>query len=164
MTAASEGASRADGELTAPLASATQMAAPQGASHRWVDHTGELSLQVRAPTLELLFEQAGRALAELQLEGAMTRTLGDDVRVEVEARDPAALLAAWLNELIFLSEINKRVFTDLHVERVTDKELSAHVRGVVPSALRTPVKAATMHDLSVEATPAGYAARIVLDV
>lgn len=151
-----------DDETAAP--SAARLPARQPPHHCWIDHTGELHLQVEASNLELLFEQAGRALAEVQLERAANDTLGASLRVDLAARDRAALLAAWLNELIFLSEIHKRVFTELQVERVTDVHLTAHVRGVAVASLRTLVKAATMHELSVEETPDGYVASVVLDV
>jgi len=50
------------------------------------------------------------------------------------------------------------------VDRVSDTELEAVVRGVVPEALRTAVKAATLHALEIEETPSGYSASVVLDV
>jgi SHS2 domain-containing protein len=85
--------------------------------------------------------------------------------VKVGARDREALLAAWVDELVFLSETRKRVWSEARVEHFTDTELVATVRGFEPAALRTQVKAATLHDLSIAETAAGhFEATLVLDV
>ena len=132
--------------------------------HSFEDHVGEVRLRVEAPTLAGLFEEAARGLAELMAEGVSGK---DDERGEtvmLQARDREALLVDWLNELIFLSETRKRIHTDVHVYRVTDTALEAVVHGAFPETLRTAVKAATLHDLAVRQSPAGFAATIVLDV
>lgn len=134
------------------------------ARHHFADHTGELRLHLAGPTLAALFEQAGHALAELMLERASEEGLGEPIEIELHARDVAGLLAAWLNELIFLSETRKQIFTELRVTAVTETSLSGRVRGVYPAALRTAVKAATLHELAVRREAEGYAADVVLDV
>jgi SHS2 domain-containing protein len=134
------------------------------ARYTFLDHTGELRLHVVAPTLAALFEQAGRALAEQLLERASGAGLDTEVVIELQARDTPALLAAWLNELIFLSETRKRVFTELHVLGIDDTRLRARVRGIYPESLRTAVKAATLHELAVRQVGQAYVADVVLDV
>lgn len=134
------------------------------ARHTFLDHTGELRLHVEAATLAALFEQAGRALAELLLERAAGAGLDSEVVIELQARDTPALLVAWLNELIFLSETRKRVFTELHVLAIDDTRLRARARGIYPESLRTAVKAATLHELAVRRVGQGYVADLVLDV
>ena len=76
---------------------------PGGASHRLVDHTAELQLELEGPTKASVLAEATAALGELV---APTRRRGDRARrpIEVEASDDAALLAAWLEELVFLVE------------------------------------------------------------
>jgi SHS2 domain-containing protein len=135
-------------------------------SHTFDEHTGEVRLHLRARSLSALFAEAAQALAELMLE----RPSDDGVpacmqRVVVHARDREALLAAWIDELIFLSETRKLVWMDARVDRMTDTDLDAAVRGVVPAALRTQVKAATLHDLRIrEGTAGSLEATLVLDV
>lgn len=116
------------------------------------------------PTLEAVFEEAGRGLAALMLEGAPGEPAAAQEHVEVRGRDRAALLVAWLNELIYLSEAHEQVYTDLHVDELTETSLRARVRGVKPEALRTAVKAATLHDIVVAEAGDGCSARVVLDV
>ena len=135
------------------------------ASHRFGEHTGEVRLEVSAPTCEELFAEAGRGLAELMLGEVPRASAASETRpVEVHGRDRAALLVDWLNELIFLSETSKQVFTRFEVERITETEARARVAGVAAEALKTPVKAATLHGVSVSRGKGGWQASVVLDV
>ncbi len=135
------------------------------ASHAFAEHTGEVRLEVRAPSCEALFAEAGRALAELMLgEPRSAPAQGVRQAVEVHARDRAALLVEWLNELIFLSEANKLVFTGVEVERVDETGLRGAVWGVAPEVLQVPVKAATWHQVKVEQAGGEWRASVVLDV
>jgi SHS2 domain-containing protein len=132
--------------------------------HAFEEHTGEVRLRVEAPTLEGLFEEAARAMAELMLDTRPGPADEPPEAVSLVARDPEALLVDWLNELIFLSETRKRIYTDVRVQRATDTALEATVRGVLPETLGTAVKAATLHGLRITRSPQGYAATVVLDV
>jgi SHS2 domain-containing protein len=133
-------------------------------SHVFEEHTGEARLRLRAPSLTALFEEAALALAELMCSDPGAPT-GEALRVQARASDRDALLAAWIDELVFLSETHKRVWTEARVERLTDTEIDGTIRGVEPSALRTQVKAATLHDLRIVDTGCGEVeATMVLDV
>ncbi len=132
--------------------------------HAFEEHIGEVRLRLRAESLPALFEEAARALAELMCADR-AQPDGDAVPVCIEARDRETLLAAWIDELVFLSETRKRVWTEVRIERLADTGLRATVQGFEPAALRTQVKAATLHDLHVGETSAGgYEATVVLDV
>lgn len=133
-------------------------------SHAFEEHTGEVRLRLSADDMRGLFEEAARALAELMLGEEPHGPSGPPERVEVRASDRAALLAAWLDELVFLSETRKRVWTDVRVLKLADDALSAEVSGVEADALRTQVKAATLHDLRIERSASGIDASVVLDV
>ncbi len=133
-------------------------------AHEFEEHVSEVRLRLRADTLSGLFEEAARALSEL-----MCAERGDPhgapVPVRIGAPDREALLAAWIDELVFLSETHKRVWAEARIEHLTDTHLLATVRGFEPAALRTQVKGATLHDLRILETRAGsYDATVVLDV
>lgn len=133
-------------------------------SHVFEDHTAEVRLRITAPTLAGLFEEAGRAIAELMLEAASSQALGSEQTVSLHAPDREALLVDWINEIIYLSETTGRVFTEFQVLEVSDTSIVASMSGVVPDAMRTLVKAATLHEVCVRATASGYDASVVLDV
>ena len=134
-------------------------------SHTFEEHTGEVRLRLRGPDLVSLFEEAASALAELMLGDGPHGIIGPPERVVVRAPDREALLAAWIDELVFLSETKKRVWVEAKVNRISDVELFGLVRGVEPKAIRTAVKAATMHDLQISSIDSGsFEATVVLDV
>jgi SHS2 domain-containing protein len=128
--------------------------------HEWVDHTSELELHVAAPSAEEVVAEATAALGELLGEpegGALTR------RIEVEARDTAGLLAAWLEEVVFLAEHDALI-----ASAARDVELGpGRLRGNVIARRGRPshlVKAVTYHRLELEGGEAGWEGRAVLDV
>lgn len=138
------------------------------ARHAFAEHTADVRLELHAPVYADLFAEAGRALAELMLGEELASLApgqaGDTEAIEVRASDPPGLLVEWLNELIVRSELDKRVFTHFEVERAGPTELVARVRGVEPGALKTAVKAATLHEVALERGAEGWRASVVLDV
>lgn len=71
-----------------------------------MDHTAELELEVQAPTEQAVFVEATAALGELLAEDPDDARDAPPARREVSAQasDRPALLAAWLEELVFLAE------------------------------------------------------------
>ena len=128
--------------------------------YRWVDHTAEVELEIEAPTEREVLADALMALAEL-----LGFAAAGDQRREVAASSPdrAALLAAWLEELVLLAESEGFVATSLEDLSLTRDSLTAVVSGLVgdPPAL---VKAVTYHRLEFAFTARGYRGRVVLDV
>jgi SHS2 domain-containing protein len=130
-----------------------------------LEHTADVGLRLTAETLPELFEAAGEGLATLQ--DAWNPGKGREVTVDVSADDRAALLAAWLDELLFLSEREDGVFGGFRVEHVGDEVLRATV-WLEPS--KDPregvgIKAATYHRLRLEQEPnGGWSADVYLDV
>jgi SHS2 domain-containing protein len=146
----------------------TSVAAPAvmgpAASHEFEEHVGEARLRLHASSMAALLEEAARALAGLMGSGN-GEALGPPLAVDVRAPDREALLAAWIDELLFLSEKHKRVWIESRVELANDTEVRAVVRGIEPEVLRTQVKAATLHDLRItDGVAGGLEATLVLDV
>ncbi|MGZ3440716.1 MAG: archease [Polyangia bacterium] len=56
------------------------------------------------------------------------------------------------------------VYGDLRIERLTDRELAATVRGAPVTNLRLQVKAATFHGLRIVEAGDGFTATVILDV
>jgi SHS2 domain-containing protein len=132
--------------------------------YRWIDHTSELELHVEGDTDTEVLEEATRALAEL-LRGEGEAPGGELVtrEVTVAADDRAQLLAAWLDELVFLAETEAVIPERVQFETLDERGLRARVEGrrADPPHL---VKAVTYHRLAFDPTEAGWAATVVLDV
>src|ERR671934_2881521 len=101
------------------------------AMYRWIDHTSELELHIEAPSEEAVFEDAARALAELLGGDGRDLDSAESVsrEVTVEADDRAALLAAWLEELVFLAETEGVVPGRVELEPPEGTRVRARVEG-----------------------------------
>jgi SHS2 domain-containing protein len=133
--------------------------------YRWVEHTGELELEIEAATERAVFEDGLAAMRELLEtepgEGASTR-------VSLAAPDRATLLAEWLGELAFVAEseglVPERLASlDLEATSLDAVSLDAVVEGYrgEPPHL---VKAVTYHRLSFDRADGGWRATVILDV
>lgn len=127
--------------------------------YRWVEHTAELELAIEARSEREVFADALAAYAELVGPAAGPHVLHE---VDAEAPDRAALLAAWLEELVFLAETEAFVPERAEIA-LRPGGLHARVsgrRGDPPHI----VKAVTYHDLEFSPAGSGWRARVVLDV
>jgi SHS2 domain-containing protein len=131
--------------------------------HRWVEHTAELELELEAKCERELLAEALMALAEVL--SADEPPAGERAlrTVQASAPDRPALLAAFLEELVFLAEAEGFVPCALERLELGADRLEAVVAGVL-DAPRPLVKAVTYHRLAFEPADGGYRARVVLDV
>ncbi len=129
---------------------------------RWVEHAAELELEIQAPTEGDVFAEALSALAEL-LGGDAGEGPPASRAVNAQAGDRPALLAAWLEELVFLAESAGFVPAEILALRLTAVSAQATVSGRLgqPPPL---VKAVTYHRLTFAPAGQGYRATVVLDV
>lgn len=133
-------------------------------SHAFLDHRGELQLQVRGRSLADILTESARALASLQLHDGPRGPAGPWRETEVRSPDPEALLVDWLNDLIFEAESRCEVATEVEVLAATPTHLQARVRGVAVDQPPALVKAATLHDIRVRDGPGGWEANVILDI
>ena len=129
--------------------------------YRWVEHTSELELEIEAQSERDVLSDGLHALAELLEDGPPGPR--EQRTVEAFAPDRPALLAAWLEELLFLAETSG--FIALEAERI-DLEAGRIAATVVGyrGEPRPIVKAATYHRLEFERSERGYRGRVVFDV
>jgi SHS2 domain-containing protein len=132
-----------------------------------VDHTADIGVRLWGPTAEEVFEQAALALFSLvcdPLHVDQRETV--EVRLEAEAMD--LLLAAWLNELLYVFEARSLVLTQFDIDELNEHSLRAHVSGEPLDTSRHivcgGVKAATLHELALEQREEGWEGFVLLDV
>lgn len=127
---------------------------------RFVEHVGEVEVELEAASEAGVFEAALGAFAELVADGD-----GQVTRHEfaLEAGDRALLLVDWLGELVFLAEMERFV-----PQRVVAIEVAGNsVRTTIEGRLGDPrhfVKAVTLNRLRFEQEGEVWHARVVLDV
>lgn len=130
-------------------------------AHRFVEHTGEVELELEAASESGIFEAALGALAEL----VETDAAGEPAshRVDLAADDGALLLVDWLSELLFLAEVERFIPEQLASFELVDGRLQATVAGR-RGRPRHLVKAVTLNRLELEHQGGLWHGRVVLDV
>ena len=136
-------------------------------SYEFFDHTADMGIRVRAPTLPGLIVPAGEALY-----AAIGRLMGGGdakpISLDLVGEDRACLLRDYLAELLVLFERDARVVIAVDVAAFTDYRLTAtaHMQAVDDqrSVLHHEVKAITYHELDIKTIPGGYEATIIVDI
>ena len=128
-----------------------------------VEHTADLALKVHGHSLKEVFINAACGLFGLMadLEG-LEPTISHEI--SLESLDYEALLVDWLNELLYLHEVEEEIYTRFEIEALSSTALSATVWGAKTTASKLTVKAATFHDLEIMETEDGYLTTVVFDV
>ena len=131
------------------------------------DHTADAGIRAFGPTREDVFEQAALAMFSLICDPATVKAR-EDLAVVLEAPSDDLLLAAWLNELLFLFETRRVVFASFALDAVEGGRLWGHARGEKQSArrheVRAAVKGATYHGLELRPAGDGWEGTVLLDV
>ena len=91
-----------------------------------LEHTADILIRVREKTLDSLFAESARAMFACMFPD---RKAGESsFTFTVEGNDYESLLHEFLSELLFLSEVNRTVFTDVTVD-ISGTTLSATATG-----------------------------------
>jgi len=149
--------------LTGHGADSTAPPTPRIPSHDFLEHTGEVHLRIRGGNLAEVFAEGARALGHLCAPTGGPSG-GTWHQIEVSAPDRAALLVAWLNELVFLAEEQHCAPREFVLDDLSRTHLRARVRGVPLEVGPSLVKAATMHGLRLEEVGGFLEADVVIDV
>lgn len=96
----------------------------------------------------------------------------ESMTVELTADDRELLLAAWLNELLYLLDAERLLFSRFEVRVACAEQAGWTLRAAAAGEPRDPtryavraiVKAATLHDLALRETAGGWEGRVLLDV
>jgi SHS2 domain-containing protein len=138
----------------------------QPSGFRELSHTADWEIEVWAPDLTELFEQA--AFGMYAISGT---NLYPDPRImrniELVADDAEGLLVKFLTELLFQGEQFGLAFDvfDLQLEAGHDTaHLCARLHGAPMTEQTKEIKAVTYHNLAIQRSQRGLEVRIVFDV
>ncbi|MEM6995505.1 MAG: archease [Myxococcota bacterium] len=129
--------------------------------HRSIDHTGDLAIEVWAPTEAALLARAAVALTELLTDGATVPATAQRT-VKLECFDPEDRLVQWLSEVLYWATTEHFLLAHADVT-LSPNTLAAALYGA-PGDVACEIKAVTYHDLSLVVHADHVTARIVFDV
>ena len=128
-----------------------------------IEHTADRALQVWGNQLSDLFVGATRGMYSLMADiDGLVATEWREVRLD--AWDRESLLVEWLNELLFLTEVEGLLFVEYDFESLTDTALVARVGGFPALPTKAQIKAATFHNLALACGENGWSAVLTFDV
>jgi SHS2 domain-containing protein len=130
-----------------------------------VSHTADVKIHATALTLEALFSETFKAL--MQVMYGTRRGSGTLREIRVESTDNESLLADFLSEVLFVSEVEGLVFSDARI-RINGFSLIAEVNGEPFDPERhsggTEVKGISYSGLAIMHDANGYMLDIIFDV
>jgi len=131
-------------------------------AYELIDHTGDIGVVARAPTLEALFAECARAMFAILADAPAPAPSGSD-SFAVAGADPAKELRDFLSELLYRFSADHRMYVAF-----------TPAAGAVAAAwepydperhpLRTELKAVTYHQLEVVREGEGWRGRVIFDV
>ena len=137
---------------------------------KYLDHTADLEFISYGKTLNEVFANSAEAFftAVLALNSVEIRK---GKKIKLSARDLETLMHDWLNELLFLFEVEFLVFREfkVEIEKLNENyELYAECSGeeldLKRHTIDAEIKAVTYHNLSVEERNGLWEARVLCDV
>jgi len=132
-----------------------------------LDHTADIGIVAYGTNIETLFSNAAIGLFSLMTDLDTIKDV-DQKLIELTAEDPEILLVEWLNELIYIFEVNHIVFKRFEIEELTEKRIKARCYGqhINPkhSTLEREIKAATYHMLRISKGDDGYQVTVIFDI
>ena len=136
--------------------------------HEVFEHTADLGLRIKSPTLPALFVEAGQALFELLIENFQDVRPASTHSFQLSQPQLDLLLFDWLNELLYLFDSKHFVSCQFDVS-YREGTLDAVIRGEPWDETRHhldhEVKAVTYHRLKVEQRTDGtWLAEIIVDI
>ena len=130
--------------------------------HREVEHDADWQLEVWAPDMAALLEEAARGTYEL-MEVEISEEARLHRQIEIAADDREQLLVSFLEELLFVAE-SENVAFDGYLLSLHDGSLVARLEGGSILSRGKEIKAVTYHQLEIAEKKRGLETSIVFDV
>ncbi len=133
---------------------------------RFLELEADVGFEVWADDLNSLFEEAALSMYEIMVD---VEKVGRSIErnISVNAPDLEMLLHHWLSELLFITDVERIVFSDFKVN-ISGNDLKGRAWGEFIDAEKhnpkTEIKAVTYHKLSVREEGGIWKCTVVLDI
>lgn len=132
-----------------------------------IDHTADIGLAAYGADLKSALANAALGMFSIMTDvRKIDETTARDV--EVTADDTKVLLVSWLNELLFICEVEKILFKRFEIYELSDTRIIAKCYGekMDPKRhrIKTEIKAATFHMTQIEEKRGGVRVQVLFDI
>lgn len=134
------------------------------------EHQADVGIRGIGSNLKEAFEEAGNALFSVMTDLKKVETL-NKVQFSVVGVDRENLFINYLNELIYLKDVNNMLFSSFKIAELEEKGNSWYLKGEAVGEkiskkfpLKTDVKAASYSQLKVEKKDNKFIAQCIVDI
>jgi SHS2 domain-containing protein len=133
---------------------------------RFLEHTADVQVECFAETFHGLLEASARALYALALRHVRSDNNEEARSVQVTGVSYEDTLVRWLQELIYLLDVEGFVATTFTFAQDEEGTVSARLGGYrcKTEDRAEEVKSATYHEIQVRETAEGFMARVIFDL
>ncbi len=131
---------------------------------RTLEHPADVMVQAFGKTREELFINAMMGMNKILKSKVKSKKSKVTRKIIVNSYDLDALLVDFLSEVLYLSQVNREIYTDVKFEKFSDKELTGKLIGRKVDRFGEDIKAVTYHGLKIEQDNGLYQASILFDI
>lgn len=108
----------------------------QNKKYRLINHTADLGIEVYGKELQELFSNAGFALFDIMTDISRVKETTERV-ITVEGNDLEQLMVNWLNDLLYLFDVEGLLFKRFEVQEVGNRSQESGVKESASQRLET---------------------------
>lgn len=136
----------------------------------FLDHPADIAVEIKAESIEKLFEIAAEAWKSSALESVSTES-PFELHINIESLTMEELLVEFLSELNFILFSRRLVFSKIkNLSIIQDSTL--RLQSVIyfedfnplKHQIKAEIKAITFHQMSIEKTDSGFFTRMIFDI
>lgn len=135
--------------------------------YEYIEHTADLGFKAYGSTLQAMFANAAAALIGVMVDRETVQPKLERA-LQVGGQDLDTVLVSWLNELLYVFDIEQVFLTQFNFAYISDHGLEAIAKGEAMDPkhhhIKTTIKAVTYHQLYVKERNGLWRCRVFLDL
>jgi SHS2 domain-containing protein len=132
--------------------------------YKILEHPADIRVQAFGKIKEELFISALKGMSEVLRPKIKDKNQIIKNRIQVNSINLDNLLVDFLSEVLYLTQINKRIYNDIKFFKFSDKGLEGELSGYEIESFGEDIKAVTYHGLKIEKKSGQYQAIILFDI
>ena len=130
-----------------------------------LEHKADLKIRAFGKRKDELFLNTMLGMSESMIPEIKQPIEKREKEVKIKSLDFPSLLVDFLNEVLYLTQVNKEIYHDAKFTKFTDNELEVELQGNKVKGFGEDIKAATYHNLDIHQTENGtWEATVLFDV
>ena len=132
-----------------------------------IPHTADIKIRAWEKNYPELFKNAMLGMMQILSPTVTKSDLKNQIsnlKIKVESLDINSLLIDFLNEVLYQTQVNREIYTDVKFLAFSEKKLEAELSGHGVSQFEKDIKAVTYHGEGIKKTAKGFEVIVLLDI